>query len=359
VRRLALAMLFNIEQDSGDRVVGYCVPDGFESTPSLAVEADGKTIARFEAGELRQSLVDGGRHQTGRCGFTITEAEVPGLAGIEDLTIIDEETGILVYRRARPGFLQRKVVRLETHLFPLWRLDDAVSPRFQHFLRGAEAHGRETVTQLLLLNDVGSSYLSGRILYKNYAYFIDNGFDVCMFVQDPHTEFAERLLILGRVRKAGLPVLGPRDTMVYEPAIDFAESLPFDSDRGLKRALRSMPGEVAQRLANPLTRLMTAATPDEMPAGAAVASALDAFASFAAIGLRTEPDAALAGFSALTGVASEALPRLPHAKAAQSFGRMLAETRAIDSLIETDCELFHHLNEAARRASASVAAGSA
>jgi len=350
-------VLFNIERDTGDCVVGYCVPDGFEATPRLLVTAAGEEIARLEAKDLRQSLVDAGRHLTGRCGFSITEAEVPGLPTLEDLAIYEEDSAFLIYRRPREIFLQRKVVRLETHLFPLWRLDDAVEPRFQHFVRGAESLGRETVTQLLLLNDVGSSYLSGRILYRNYAYFIDNGFDVCMFVQDPHTEFAERLLILGKVRRAGLSVLGPRDEMVYEPAMTFAESLPFDSDRALKRALRSMPGEVAQRLANPLARQITAATPDEMPSGAAVASALDAFASFAAIGLREEPEAALEGFSMLADVAESQLPRPVRSKAAVALGRFLADSRVIDPLIETDCELYHHVSEAARRATASVGRG--
>jgi hypothetical protein len=347
-------MLFNIERDTGDCVIGYCVPDGFEATPILRVHSSGAVLARFEANELRQALVEAGRHQTGRCGFCITEAEVAGLAGIEDLAIDEEDSGLLIYRRPQPGYLQRKVVRLETHLFPLWRLDDAVKPRFQHFIRGVEALGRETVTQLLLLNDVGSSYLSGRILYKNYAYFIDNGFDVCMFVQDPHTEFAERLLILSKIRKAGLSVLGPRDAMVYETAIHFAESLPFDNDRALKRALRSIPGEVAQQLANPLARQMTAATPNEMPSGGAIASALDAFASFAAIGLRDEPETALDGFSALAGAECSRLPRLAKSGAAEALGAMFADSRVIDSLIETDRELYHHLSEAARRAAAST-----
>ncbi len=347
-------MLFNIERDEGDCVTGYCVPDGYEATPLLRVHSGGGEVARLEANELRPSLVQAGRHQTGRCGFSITQAEIPGLAGLEDLAIYDEDSALLIYRRPRGDFLQRKVVRLETHLFPLWRLDDAVAPRFQHSIRGVEALGRETVTQLFLLNDVGSSYVSGRILYNNYAHYLDNGFDVCMFVQDPHTEFAERLLILSKVAKAGLSVLGPRDAMVYESAIRFAESLPFDSDRGLKRALRSMPGEIAQRLANPLARQMTAATPDALPAGGAVAAALDAFASFAAIGLREEPETALEGFSAVADVERGGLPGLARSRPAEALGRMLADCRVVDSLIETDCEIHHYLSEAARRAAAAV-----
>jgi hypothetical protein len=119
-------MLFNIERDSGDRIVGYCVPDGFEATPRLRVISGGAEIVRVEARELRQALVDAGRHQTGLCGFSISEAEAPGLPGLENLAIVDEDTGLLIYCRPRSDFLQRKVVRIETHLFPLWRLDDAI-----------------------------------------------------------------------------------------------------------------------------------------------------------------------------------------------------------------------------------------
>ena len=329
------------------------MPDGFETTPRLRICSRGVQVAQVEANELRQALVDAGRHQTGFCGFTIADAQVPGLAGL-DLEIFDEDSGLLIYRRPQSEHLQRKVVRLETHLFPLWRLDDAIKPRFQHFTRGVEALGRETVTQLLLLNDVGSSYLSGRILYKNYAYFIDNGFDVCMFVQDPHTEFAERLLILSKIRKAGLSVLGPRDAMVYGTAIEFAESLPFDSERGLKRALRAIPPEAATPLANPLTRQMTASTPDEMPGGGAIAWALDAFASFASIGLRDQPDEALEEFSALTDVERQTLPRLTRSKTVEGLGRLLADTGVVDFLLETDRELYHYIAEAARKAAKSA-----
>src|SRR3974390_2682231 len=99
------AMLFNIERDSGDCVVGYFVPDGFETTPHLRVRSGGVEVAQVEANELRQSLVDAGRHQTGLCGFTIADPQVPGLSGLDDLEIFDEESGLLVYRRPRGEFL--------------------------------------------------------------------------------------------------------------------------------------------------------------------------------------------------------------------------------------------------------------
>ena len=349
-------MLFNIEQDTGDCVVGYCVPDGFEATPRLRVFSGGAEVARLEANELRQ--IAGRRRPSPDRPVRILDhrgrSSGPRRPRRSDDLRRGERRSDLSAAAAMNS-CNAKWCGWKPISFRSGGSTTPSKPRFQHFIRGAETHGRETVTQLLLLNDVGSSYLSGRILYKNYAYFIDNGFDVCMFIQDPHTEFAERLLILSKIRKTGLSMLGPRDAILYEPAIAFAESLPFDSDRALNRALRSMPGEIAQRLANPLARQMTASTPDEMPPGGAIASALDAFASFAAIGLRDEPEAALESLSALADVEAERIcRRIAKSRAAETLGRNLADARVVDSLIETDRELYHHLSEAARRAAASV-----
>jgi hypothetical protein len=33
-------VLFNVESDSGDRIVGYCVPDDFSSAPTIRALAE-------------------------------------------------------------------------------------------------------------------------------------------------------------------------------------------------------------------------------------------------------------------------------------------------------------------------------
>ena len=128
------------------RVVGYCVPDGFSATPRLRICASGRVLLCMEANESRLALVTAGRHETGLWRFTIDESKVPGLAALPDLEVYDDETDILIYRRAHEGFIRRKVVRVETQLFPLWRLDDAIRGRFRRSVRGVEMLGRETVT---------------------------------------------------------------------------------------------------------------------------------------------------------------------------------------------------------------------
>jgi hypothetical protein len=349
-------MLFNLEQDGGDKIVGYCVPDGFSARPRLRVCVGGTAVARFEANEERSALVAAGRHETGLCGFTIDESKVPGLRQIADLAIYDDETELLIYRRPRAEFLRRKIVRLETHLFPLWRLDDALKGRFQHHVRGAEALGRETVTQLFLLNQVESSYASGRILYRNYAIYLDAGFEVFAILQEPFAELAERLLVLAKVKRAELAILGQRDATFFEPAIEYAAALPFDDEKSLKRELRAMPREIAALLANPFTRQLTTATPDEMPSGGAVAMVLDTLSTFQLVGLRHEPEIAAAALAELLKIdGAVALPIPGVFSTVPPLARTLRECGVIEALLEKDLEVYHHLSEASRKAAESAA----
>ncbi|MDE2017785.1 MAG: hypothetical protein KGI57_08775, partial [Hyphomicrobiales bacterium] len=282
-------MLFNVESDSGDRIVGYFVPDGFSDSPKLRVASEGETLSTFVAQEDRPSLVVAGRHQSGRCGFHVDEAMVPGLSTLAEVEIRDDATELLVYRRATSAHVRRKVVRFETHLYPLWRIDERIRPSFAHFIRGAEFHGLETVTQHLMLTNAPSSYLSGRIGHRPFAFVFDGSFDLWAMVHEPFAELAERLLVLRKARAGGVDLLGPRDGPRFAGAADFAASLPAGDERILRRALRDIPPEVAVKLSNPLVRQLTGTTPDDMPSGAAVGAALDALSTFKAVGLRDDP----------------------------------------------------------------------
>src|SRR5262245_3694990 len=115
-------MLFNIERDEGIRVVGYLVPDGFSDTPSVRISDGHQDLLTLPCQEERAALVAAGRHATGLCGFAIDETMVKDLPRQDHLEIYDNETGILIYRR-RPAaqLIQKRIFRLETHLFPLWR----------------------------------------------------------------------------------------------------------------------------------------------------------------------------------------------------------------------------------------------
>lgn len=339
-------MLFNIEHDTGDRITGYLVPDNFSSISRVRLMNHGEVVSIFETPEERPSLVAGARHETGRCGFTIDDRDIPNLAMQLNVELYDDDTGCLIYRRLKPAMVPKKVIRFETQLLPQWRLDDLLFQNFQYVGKGVDRYGRETVTQMLLLENTPSLYISGRMNYKNFAYYIDNGFECFCMVQPPHDECAERLLVLRNAAKIGSSFLGERDAKRYEPAIRFAESLPLDDPKTLRWTLQDIPEEVAALLANPLTRLLTTSNPDDMPSPSAIASALDVLSGFSVLGIRGRGRDFNDAIGEWLGIDPAPLPVLPPLRAVSPLGDFLRETKVLDVILEKDMELYHHVEEA-------------
>ena len=341
-------MLFNVEGDTGDRIFGYCVPDGVSGSLSLSLRIDGQQPQTILADRPKPSLVEGRRHETGRCGFDIIEADFPGLAVGADVEIRDSKSGFLFYRRAKPEFICKKICRIETQLHPLWGLDRFLRPAFQYYADGAERLGRETVTQLFLLDNVQSLYVSGRILFRNYSVYLDHGFEVCLFARPPYLELAERLIVLALSKKSGAATLGDRDAMVFAPAIEFSAGLPFANENAMKKAIRAMPSEVATVLANPLVRLLTSSTPDELPIAGAVSAALDALSSFKFVGVRGEGARGnrrdmIGDFADIVGIPRDDVPRPRVAPGTLKLAKMLKDSGAVEGMLEKDLELFYYV----------------
>lgn len=339
-------MLFNIERDTGNEIVGYLVPDNFSSICRVRLLNRGEVVSIFETPEERAALVAGGRHENGRCGFTIDDRDIPNLAMQSDVELYDHDTGCLIYRRVKPGMVEKKIIRLETQLMPFWRLDHHMFPHFQYVGKGVDRYGRETVTQMLLLENVKSLYISGRINFKNYAFYIENGFDCFCMIQSPHDECAERLLFLRKISQHGVDVLGERDSKRLEPAMRFAEALPLENPRELRWALSEMPEDVASLLANPLVRMLTTSNPDDMPGPAAIASALDVLSGFSLVGMRDNMPEFNQALGEWLNIDTSQFPELPTLKRVSPLGEFLRETRAVDVILEKDMELYQHIRQA-------------
>lgn len=338
-------MLFNVEHDTGDKITGYLVPDNFTSISRIKLVNRGEVVSIFETPEERPALVAGARHETGRCGFTIDDRDVPNLAMQLDLELYDDATGCLIYRRLKPTMVKKRLIRFETQLLPQWRLDELLFQYFQYVGKGVDRYGRETVTQMFLLENTPSLYISGRINYKNFSYYIENGFECFCMLQSPHDECAERLLVLRNAAKIGTAFLGERDATRFEPAIRFAESLPLDDPKSLQRTLHEIPEEVASLLANPFTRLLTASNPDDMPGPSAIASALDVLSGFAVLGIRDRYQDFNEAIGEWLGIDPAPLPMLPPFREISPLGKLLQETKVLDIILEKDMELYHHVEE--------------
>lgn len=334
-------MLFNIEADRGDQIVGYVVPDDYTASPTLRITQSGIRIAELPCREARPSLVAAGRHATGLCGFTIDDSIVPDLARNHTLEISEAESGILIYRRRNGSEVTHQCVfRLETHLFPLWRLDEKVEHKFQYFHKGVERHGRETALQVFMLENASSLYVSGRLTFNTYSSYLQDKFKSIILMHDPYLELAERLLTLKHVSRFGDELLGARDMLAYQRAIEFAQQIEPEGTR-LRQAFDAMPREVIGVLANPLTRQLSADSLDEPPPKNGVAKALAALASFSVVGLRETQDRFLEEVEALLEMEAATLPPLPYFAAVGELARELRRLPEVELLLEQDLEIYH------------------
>jgi hypothetical protein len=347
-------VLFNIEEDRGDFIGGYVVSDGFVANARVALWSAGGLVHESLADLPREALMAAGRHSTGLCGFAIDGDAVPGLSEMSDLEIRDVASGLLLYRRPRPRQVMRKVLRLETHVFPLWRLDNAFNANFQYSANQIEAYGRETTTQMFVLSNVASIYLSGRLLYRAFQQFIEGLFDVIFSMHHPYEELAERLIVLGQIKRTDSPILGLRENMSLESTMAFAQNLPLSDERALARALRDIPRPVARVLANPIVRQLTTSTPEEMPIKSGISIALSTLSSFAVVGLRRAPKTFMRATTELMDLDSEP-PDSATLPGVAGLARMLKRTREVEWLIEQDLALYGHIAAAYRGASADPA----
>jgi hypothetical protein len=343
-------MLFNIEADRGNQIVGYLVPDDFTKTPAVRIRDAGSLLAETPCLEERPSLVAAGRHGTGRCGFSIDESIVPNLAEKRALELFDAETDILIYRRREETEVTReRIFRFETHLFPLWSLDEHAEHRFQFFHKGVDRHGRETATQMLQLNHASSIYLSGRVAFKSYENHLHDRFRCIALLQDPYTELAERLLLLKHVGKLTHQVLGPRDMITYRPVMEFAGQVEPD-EKSLRRAFDMISREAIGVLSNPLTRQFASDSLDEPPRKGAVARALTALSSFALVGLRDDDSHFLETLETLANLPKGTIPSLHRFSKVQELARELRQVSEAEMLLEQDLDIYETVRAAIEEA---------
>jgi hypothetical protein len=348
-------MLFNIEHDGGDCVVGYVVPDGFAGLTRIRVSSGGETLHETETSDPRPSLVAAGRHDTGLCGYVLDESKIPGLAQMADLEIRDAESGLLLYRRPRPEQTRKKVLRIESSLLPLSWIDASVADSFQYVMTRIEQYGRETTTQMFVMNHIDSVYISGNVFYKAFEPFINTGFEAIVVIQDPHEDLAERLLVLRATRKMRQSLLDAREIMRLTPAIDFAEGLPLDDAKAMAREIRDMPRPVAATLADVQTRQLTCAGADEMAHSLAVAGALDVLANCKAVCLREDENSLAEAIGAVVGLSPAAIDIPPKLSLVPKVAAMFRDTGCADFLLEKDLELHHYVAAAARQSEQAAA----
>jgi hypothetical protein len=344
-------MLFNVQEDQRQRITGYFVPDSFSSRGHVRVSSQGLELAVIGTNELCMSLVVAGRHETGLCGFSIDEAAVPGLGALSHVEVSDAETGTLIYCRApAEAVVPLKLLRIETHMIPLRRVDRAVAGRFAYSYIDAERAGLESSMQMFHLNHAQSLYVAGRLSYKPFESLIMRGFQTLCMINDPYEELAERILLLRHAaQRPGLLEL--RDALAFEAAIDFAAGIELGNDKELRRNFERVDTDAAAPLTSPLVRQLTTRTGSEMPHSGFLATALDVLASCIIVGRRDDSRSFASALADLLGMTVESVPAVRRRAAAIRLAERLKPIRAVQDLLEFDLVVYYQVVEAFKKAS--------
>lgn len=337
-------MLFNIEADTGEEIVGYLVPNGYLEVPSLCLIDEGRVLWSGEANESRDALVRSGRHATGRCGFRIGKREVPRLAEVAAAEIRDLGTGLTLYRRPGRMAIERKLFRIETRLLGLQKLDRMMEPIFGGWFPGVDRFGIETVAQIFNLPAFRSVYASGRIWPATHPELLAGDFAVVVALRDPYLELAERLMLLSNTAAHRAQQVPDRDRSALEPAAEAFKGVPLDSGRAVRRAFRRLSWSAGSALSNPTTRQLSLPGPGADPAQGGVASALRLMSGFAHVAIEQSDGYFEAGLSEIL----EGTPIPPAIPAPDmrlmELADLLADIPTVETILEADLDLYAHVS---------------
>ena len=336
-------MLFSIDEDLGERIIGWLMPDNPATTPRVIVHLDPDRHVAVEAFVYRPLLKEQGLHNTGICGFVADESNCPGIGAAANLEITDGENNVLIYRRrGGAGLIEKKFLRLETQLFRSSSLDEELIGRFQMPYRALELLPEETTRSIFAIPFTNSIFASGRIFWRVWEPLLrDRGFKVGILLRDPFEELSERLLIL---KWASTPEAASSANALM-PILQTCAGDIRDVDLGDGAALEALLSDPSDELRalvyNPLVYQLAAPNAFDPPPTPAAAAALDSLAELDAVGLRED----VGSFLTLVGAVLD-LPdalrmvSLAPSRAVTGFAAVLREMRVARALIEQDLEVY-------------------
>ncbi|PNG25650.1 hypothetical protein CR492_12030 [Methylocella silvestris] len=351
-------MLFSIDEDMGERIIGWLMPDNPAATPRIIVHLDPEHHIAIDAFVYRPLLKEQGLHNSGVCGFVADESNCPGIGAAAHLEIRDGENNVLIYRRhTADNRIDSKFLRLETQLFRSSNLDEMLIGRFQMPYRSLELLPEETTRSIFAIPFSNSIFASGRIFWRVWEPLLrDRGFKVGMLLRDPFEEMSERLLIL---KWASLPEAAANANALM-PALQrcagHIRHVDLSDSVALEGLLLRATDELRTLLYNPLVYQLAAPNAFDPPPNPAPAAALDSLAELDAVGLRDDVDSFLGLVGAVLDL-PEPLPfvALGPSKTVTGFADILREMSAARVLIEQDLEVYAE----ARRVLAPAPAASA
>ncbi|MBM3563424.1 MAG: hypothetical protein FJX16_02655 [Alphaproteobacteria bacterium] len=281
-------MFFNIDSDDGRVIRGWLAPDNPSAVPKILVRRPGEEDAEILATIERPDVRDLGVHVTGLVGFMIDDTIVKGLPDLEDIELLEADTGILIYRRFKEGkHIERKFFLFDSSIRPIEKLSGRSRNLFTLSYPSTERYAFETMLVLINNNFNKSIFMSGRSSFPRYSHFLSNAqFTTAALLSDPFEELAQRLVILSLIQKSDSNRMLPLLFTGLTALTNFVRGLPFEDSKGMLAKFRNLTDEEREALVSPMTR-MFGCIPGETPERRHVTTALENLASMDLVGVRS------------------------------------------------------------------------
>ncbi|WP_043617265.1 hypothetical protein [Ensifer sp. ZNC0028] len=346
-------MQFFIDIDNGSVISGWLIPDNPGETPELVIKVASREDIQLKANVLRTDLRDLGMHSTGLAGFHIDSFTVPELGRLEDVSVVEADSGITIYRRFNPEkHKDGKLLIADSSLLPQMKLMRALSHRFAMSYPLSERLSLETLSGILSLRFSNSIFVSGSLNWMRYgALALEQDFVSCALLRDPFDELAEKLLFLWHLAKnpGKSPLSSHAALSSYSEVLPQIAAVDFSDDKSLLMAFRTMSPSIRKVFRSPMTRLY-GSLPEEDIQRRNVSVALDNLAQFSIVGSREQFEQFAGMVNARLGNIIPPSQTLDELQAALELGKRLSTMGLVLDLLDEDVALYSFAKEAWKNA---------
>lgn len=350
-------MYFAIDTDQGHTIAGWIVLDNPSAVPVVVIKIPGRESIPFRANVLRPDLKDHGLHSTGLAGFQIDRSVIDDLPDIPQLTLVEAETNLPIFRRNVYGAaVTKKFLLAEVGTFPQVKMLKEMMGLFDLTYPAIERFSLET-TSSIIGSHSQSLFISGYPNWQRHGSLLrERGFFTAAVLRDPFEELAERLLTLAQMKKWSKNASVHPFMKHHSVLLDIVESMDFHDDKSVLAAFRGLSPEQYNLLRSPMTAAF-GCYPEEDVQRRNVSIALDNLSHFDLVGTRKRwPDFAiladtLLGIPVFDDLRLDSLPGLPE------FTVVLTKIGMIADMLDEDIALYSFASEAVTAALGDQTAG--
>jgi hypothetical protein len=314
-------MFFHIDSDRGDYIYGWILPENPSAEPHVIAYADGRQV-RIAPTLVHSDMVAAGDHDTGLCGFEVTERDLPGLKAAADVKIIDEATGITIYVRPKPrSYIEDKLFLFELREAQNSYCAHVFADAFHLSFPGIDEFPQDTRNACIRVKYTTSLFVSGAVCIRADEPFLrEYDFKMAAVLADP----CELLF-----------------DMFMPPSAAADPSAPLR----LAEMVSKLNPSARMLLSDPLTRRLALTYIDDEMERDVVAQALETLAAFDAVGIESSlPEFATLAAAVCGGDPGLLIPTRQHRPLGVS--EMMREQPAIRALIGRDIEIYDAVADA-------------